>query len=190
MELSHRIDPYTRPAFSVRNRFARAAWGLVQTTLFRFSPRPLHGWRAFLLRCFGARLGARCHIYPGARIWAPWNLQCRDAVAIADDADIYNPSPVFLESHAIVSQYAYLCGASHDYQDPAFPLISAPIRIGRYAWIAARATVCMGTTVGDGAVLGIGAVAVRDLAPWSVYVGTPARKVKERRCSVTLAPDA
>lgn len=173
-------DPYSRPAFSLRNRLARAFWGAVWLLLFRPSPRPLHAWRSFLLRCFGAKLGPRCHIYPRARIWAPWNLCCEDRVTIADDAEVYNPSLVQLDSHAIISQHAYLCGASHDYQNPAFPLISAPIRIGRYAWVAARAIVCMGTTIGEGAVLGIGSITVRNLAPWSVYAGAPARKVKAR----------
>jgi putative colanic acid biosynthesis acetyltransferase WcaF len=173
-------DPYTRPAFSLRNRMARAAWGIVVLLLFRPSPRPLHAWRALLLRSFGARLGKDCHIYPGARIWAPWNLVCEDVVAVADEAVIYNPRTIFLGSHCVISQQAYLCGASHDFRDPAFPLIAAPISIGRYAWICARATVHMGVRVGEGAVLGLGSVAARDLAPWAVHAGLPARRVGER----------
>jgi putative colanic acid biosynthesis acetyltransferase WcaF len=173
-------DPYTRPAFALRNRLARAAWGAVELLLFRPSPRPLHAWRALLLRAFGARLGSGCRIYPGARVWAPWNLVCEDVVAVADEAVIYNPRTIFLGSHCVISQQAYLCGASHDFRDPAFPLIAAPISIGRYAWICARATVQMGVRVGEGAVLGLGGVAARDLAPWAVHAGLPARRVGER----------
>jgi putative colanic acid biosynthesis acetyltransferase WcaF len=80
----------------------------------------------------------------------------------------------------IVSQQAYLCGATHDYRDPAFPMIWAPITIGRYAWICARATVQSGVTVGEGAVLGLGSVTARDLEPWTVYAGVPAQKIKAR----------
>lgn len=180
MEIAHRTDPYTGRAFSLRNRLARAAWNVVQATLFRLSPRPLHAWRAFLLRCFGARLGADCHIYPGARVWAPWNLECEDTVAIADGADVYNPAPVFLGSHAIISQHAYLCGASHDYRDPAFPLVSARIRVGRYAWVCARASVQHGVSIGDGAVLALGSVATKDLEPWAIHAGIPARRINSR----------
>jgi putative colanic acid biosynthesis acetyltransferase WcaF len=140
----------------------------------------MHAWRAFVLSCFGARLGADCHIYPSARIWAPWNLNCESAVAIADGAEIYNPKPVFLGSHSIVSQQAYLCGATHDLDDPEFPMISASIHVGAFAWICARATVQMGVTVGEGAVLGLGSVATRDLDAWSVYVGIPARRIRDR----------
>jgi putative colanic acid biosynthesis acetyltransferase WcaF len=180
MEITSDLDPYLRPAFSRRNRLARLLWGVVQATLFRWSPRPLHAWRAWLLRCFGARLGPGCHVYPQARIWAPWNLECESVVCIGDEAIVYNPATLRIGSHAIVSQQAYLCGATHDYRDPAFPMTWAPITIGRYAWICARATVQSGVTVGEGAVLGLGSVASRNLEPWTVYAGLPARRIKAR----------
>jgi putative colanic acid biosynthesis acetyltransferase WcaF len=169
------------PAFPLSNRLRRAVWGFVYAVFFRTSPRPLHEWRAFLLRCFGARLGANTHICPKARIWAPWNLVCSDKVAIADEAIVYNPARIELGSHAIVSQQAYLCGATHDYENPRFPLVALPISIGSYAWVCARATVQPGVSVGDGAVLALGSVAAHDLNPWTVYGGVPARKIKVRR---------
>src|ERR1700722_14381771 len=102
-------DPYLVPAFPMRSKLLRALWGLVYASLFRTSPRPCHRWRAFLLRCFGAELGSNVHIYPRATIWAPWNLACDDLATIADEAIVYNPAPVTLGSHSIVSQQAYLC---------------------------------------------------------------------------------
>ncbi len=176
----HRPDPYLVPAFSFRNRLLRLGWGIVYACLFRPSPRPFHAWRRFLLRNFGAKLGKGCHIYPSVRIWAPWNLVCGDVVAVADEAIIYNPSPITLGSHATISQQAYLCGATHDYEVPEFPLISSPISVGAYAWVCARATVQPGVTVAEGAVLALGSIATRNLEPWSVYAGIPARKIKDR----------
>ncbi|HZF29341.1 MAG TPA: putative colanic acid biosynthesis acetyltransferase [Gammaproteobacteria bacterium] len=173
-------DPYLRPNTTFGSRLGRGLWLAVYVTLFRWSPRPLHGWRAFLLRAFGATIGPNAKIYPRARIWAPWNLECEDVVAIADDAIVYNPARVRLCSHSILSEQAYLCGASHDYTDRAFPTISAPITIGRYAWVCARASVQMGVTVHEGAILGLGAIATSDLEPWSIYAGIPARRVKAR----------
>jgi putative colanic acid biosynthesis acetyltransferase WcaF len=125
-------------------------------------------------------------VYAGARIWAPWNLICEDAVGIADGAVIYNPAPIRLGSHCVVSQDAYLCGATHDIDNPAFPMVSSPITVGAYAWICARAVVCAGVTVGEGAVLGLASVATRDLQPWTVYAGAPARRLRNR--SHPLAP--
>src|ERR1700741_4633312 len=89
-------DPYLKPAFSSDNRLRRLLWNLCWALLFRPSPRPLHAWRGALLRLFGAKIGPNPRIYPAARIWAPWNLECGDLVAIADQAEIYNPAPVFL----------------------------------------------------------------------------------------------
>jgi len=84
-------------------------------------------------------------------------------------------------SHAILSQGAYLCGATHDFDDPAFPLLAYAMQVGAYAWICARASVGPGVNVGEGAVLGLGSVATRHLEPWTVYAGVPAVKVKERK---------
>jgi putative colanic acid biosynthesis acetyltransferase WcaF len=173
-------DPYLKPSFSVPNRLGRLAWSIVWALLYRPSPRPFHAWRAFLLRCFGATLGPNCHFYPKSRIWAPWNLVCADGASLGDEAEIYNPSPISMGSHAIVSQQAYICGATHDYNDPAFPLISFPMSVGAYAWVCARASVSPGVNVGEGAVLGLGSVATRDLDPWTVYAGVPAKPIKRR----------
>ena len=145
-----RKDPYTAPQYSFGNRMQRQLWSLAWIVLYRPSPRIAHVWRAWLLRCFGAKLGPHCRFYPASRVWAPWNLQCEDTVMVADGAELYNPAPMFLASHAIVSQGAYLCGATHDYNDPKFPVVAFPMRLGRYAWVAA------------------------------IYGGVPARKVKER----------
>ena len=174
-------DAYNRPAFSALNRARRLLWNTTWAVFGRLSPRPLHGWRAFLLRSFGATLGPHCHVYPGARIWAPWNLHCEDHVAIADAAEVYNPSPAYLGSHSILSQGAYLCGATHDYNDAAFPLISFEIRVGAYAWVCARASVLPGVKIAEGAVLGLGAIASRDLESWTVYSGNPAQPVRARQ---------
>ena len=174
------VDPYLAPAFPLSNRLRRAVWGIAYVILFRTSPRPFHSWRAFLLRRFGATLGPDVHIYPKASIWAPWNLTCARGATIADEAIIYNPERITLGSHAIVSQQAYLCGATHDYEDPNFPLVAFPISIGAFAWICARATVQPGVSVGEGSVLALGAVATQNLLPWTVYGGIPARKIKMR----------
>jgi putative colanic acid biosynthesis acetyltransferase WcaF len=175
-----RKDPYTAPQYSFANRVQRQLWSVVWIALYRPSPRIAHAWRAWLLRCFGAKLGPHCRFYPASRVWAPWNLSCEDTVMVADGAELYNPAPMFLASHVIVSQGAYLCGATHDYNDPKFPVVSFPMRMGRYAWVAARACVSPGVNLGDGAILGLASLATKDLEPWSIYAGVPARKVKER----------
>lgn len=174
-------DPYLRPAFSLKQRMARFMWLICWSIFYRFSPRPFHSWRAMLLRFFGAKMGPNCHFYPTSRVWAPWNLVCEDQVTAGDGAEIYNPVPIRLNSHSILSQNSYLCGATHDFDDPAFPLLAYGMEVGRYAWVCARACVHPGIKIGEGAVLGLASVATRDLEPWAVYAGVPAVKVKERK---------
>ena len=173
-------DPYVGPAFPLSNRIRRLTWNICWALFYRTSPRPFHSWRSALLRLFGAKLGPHCHFYPRSKIWAPWNLVCADHVAAGDGVEIYNPVTIHLDSHVILSQESYLCGATHDYNDPAFPLIAYPMHLGAYAWVCARASVAPGVNLGEGAVLGLGSVATRDLEPWGVYVGVPAVKIKER----------
>lgn len=141
-----------------------------------------------LLRLFGAKLGPACHFYPASRIWAPWNLTCEDRVTVGDGAELYNPSPFYLGSHCIVSQGAYICGATHQYNEPDFKLLSYPMRIGPYAWICARAIVHPRVNVGTGAILGLGSVAMSHLDDYGIYTGFPARKVKERLRSAVPEP--
>jgi putative colanic acid biosynthesis acetyltransferase WcaF len=174
-------DAYLRPAFSSGNRLLRLLWGICWLLLYRTSPRPFHAWRSLVLRVFGATMGSNCHFYPASKVWAPWNLICEDQVAAADGAEIYNPALMRFGSHAIVSQGAYLCGATHDFDDPAFPLLAYSMTFGAYCWICARASVGPGVNVGEGAVLGLASVATRDLEPWGVYAGSPAVKVKDRK---------
>jgi len=174
-------NPYERASFSLRDRLRRLIWQCSYLLLYRVSPRPFHTWRAMILRVFGAKIGRGCHFYPAAKVWAPWTLVCEDYCTLADGAEIYNPSAIYLESNCVISQQAYICGATHDYNHPDFPMISYAMRLGTYSWICARACVGPGVHVGAGAVLGIGSVATRDLEPWTVYSGAPAMKVKERQ---------
>ena len=174
-------DPYFRPPFAARDRRRRLIWNVCRALLYRTSPRPFHAWRAFLLRRVGAKLGPGCRFYPASKIWAPWNLVCADQVTAADGVEIYNPAPIRFGSHAILSQEAFVCGATHDYDDPAFPLLAYAMDFGAYSWVCARASVGPGVSLGEGSVLGLGSVATRDLEPWGVYAGVPAMKVKDRK---------
>ena len=146
---SKNADPYVRPAFTLGNRFRRALWALGWLFLFRLTPTPCFWWRSMILRMFGATIGPKNFIYPSALIWAPWLLKTETVVTIGGGAEIYNPGGVILKHHSIVSQNAYICGASHDYDDPKFPFQSECIVLEPYSWICARAIVLPGVTVGE-----------------------------------------
>lgn len=169
------------PTFPLRNRLRRGLWMLTWTVLAAWTPPQFGPWRRTLLRLFGARLSSTAIVRSSAKIWWPGHLQMGKYASLGPGANCYNVSPVIIEDWAIVSQRAHLCTGSHDIDDIDFPLVSKPIVIGRNAWVAAEAFVGPGVTIGEGAVLGARAVAARDLAAHTVYVGNPARPVRQRR---------
>ena len=163
------------------NRVARIAWGLIYWALFRPSPRNLHRWRNRLLRLFGARLHKTARVYPRARVWAPWNLTMAEHACLGDDVDCYCVARVTIGPWSTVSQYSFLCGATHDHEDPEHPLIPKPIKIGARCWVAADVFIGPGVTIGDGTVVGARSSVFGDLPEWVLAVGTPAKPIRKRQ---------
>ncbi|WP_373056953.1 putative colanic acid biosynthesis acetyltransferase [Zunongwangia sp. H14] len=174
-------DTFTGPSFSFQNRLKRLIWNLACFFLFRFTPNPFHAWRAFLLRLFGAKLGKRVHVYPGVKIWAPWNLELGDECGIANGVTLYSQGKIVIGKRAVISQGAHLVAGTHDYTKPGFPLYTRPINVGAHAWIAAEAFVHPGVKIGEGSVIGARAVVSRDMPTWMVCAGHPCVPVKERK---------
>jgi len=165
--------------YSNKELLIRVAWSLA-TPFFKYSPRILFGWRRFLLRLFGAKVGKHVHIYGSATIYMPWHLDIGDWSAIGEHAYIYNLGRIIVGNKVTVSQRAHLCAGTHDYTDATMPLLKPNIKIEDQAWVAADAFVGPGVTVGQGAVVGARAVVVRDVPPWNVVAGNPVRFVKLR----------
>ncbi|HYE18957.1 MAG TPA: putative colanic acid biosynthesis acetyltransferase [Tepidisphaeraceae bacterium] len=179
---------YVRSEHSLKNKLGRALWAAAWAVLYRPSPRPAHFWRRGLLRLFGATVDPASHPYPSARVWAPWNLTLGPESSLGDRVDCYCVARVTVGANVTVSQGAFLCAATHDYEDPMMPLVVAPITIGDGAWVCANAFVGPGVTVGAGAVVGACAVVTRDVPEWTVVAGNPARAVKTRKLKAPIAP--
>lgn len=168
-------------SLSLRNRLGRLLWEVIWSLFFRPSPRwILNSWRRCLLRAFGARVGKGCRIDPSARIWAPWNLEIGDYVAVAEGVDIYCVSRVSIGSKVTISQRAFLCTASHEIKSLTRPLVHAPINIANHVWVAAEAMVHPGVSVGEGAVIAARGVLRNDAQAWTIWAGNPAREVGKR----------
>jgi putative colanic acid biosynthesis acetyltransferase WcaF len=152
---------------------------VVQALLVRsFVPGSRH--RRLLLRLFGASIGDAVVIKPGLRVKFPWRLRVGDWAWLGEDVWIDNLAEVTIGAHAVVSQGAYLCTGSHDWNRESFDLIVRPIIVGDKAWICACAVVAPGTIVGEGAVVGLGAVVAGALRDWTIYKGNPAVPAGER----------
>lgn len=166
--------------FSLRHRLFRLAWSLAWTTLCAWTPPSFRPWRRMVLRLFGASIAPTSGIYGSVRIWYPPHLQVGHHAFIGPGVRVYNMAPVRFGDYSLASQGAHICAGTHEIDDVYFQLVARPIEIGAHAWIAAEAFVGPGVRIGEGAVLGARAVAFRDLAPWSVYAGNPATRLRER----------
>jgi putative colanic acid biosynthesis acetyltransferase WcaF len=171
------------PSFSLSHRLLRAVWSVTWLLLASWTPPPLHGWRRLLLRLFGARIAATARVYGSARVWYPPNLEMGEHAVIGWRALCYNMAPIRIGDFAIVSQHSFLLAGGHDVDDPNFQLVVKPIVLSARSWVAACAVVGPGVTLGEGAILGAAGVAFRDLDPWTVYAGNPARPLRSRRVS-------
>lgn len=177
---TYNTNTHTGASFSLTNRIKRATWGVVYILFFRYSPRPFHRWRTLLLRLFGAKIGKGVHVYPGVKIWAPWNIQIDDHAGIGNGATLYSQDKIKIGKMAVISQGAHLSTGTHDYTKNGFPIHTKPITIGDRAWIAADAFIHPGVTIGEGAVIGARSVVIKDMPQWMVCSGFPCRPVKQR----------
>lgn len=165
---------------SIWNKLIRAIWGGIWLLFYRTSPRLFHPWRCLLLRMFGASLGRGVHVYPTSKIWAPWNLEMGDHACLSDDVDCYCVDKIRIGAYSTISQYSFLCTASHDYSRVSRPLVTAPITIGERVWITADVFIGPGVRIGDGAVVTARSSVFHDIPEWTVARGNPAVPVRER----------
>jgi putative colanic acid biosynthesis acetyltransferase WcaF len=172
---------FSQNELGFKNKLARFIWGIIWCIFARPIPRRLlNRWKILLLNIFGAKVHRNAVVYSSARIYMPWNLEMDEYSILGAEVDCYNVCKIKIGAHAIVSQKTYLCAASHDISKSNMPLIVAPIIIEDQAWIAADAFVGMGVTIGQGAVVGASSSVFKNVDPWTVVGGNPAKFIKNR----------
>ncbi|HLJ20535.1 MAG TPA: putative colanic acid biosynthesis acetyltransferase [Stellaceae bacterium] len=168
------------PGFRGRGAATVQLWWLVQATLFGLSPQIAYGWRRWLLRRFGARIGQGVLIRPSARVTYPWKLTIGDYAWVGDQVVLYSLGEIAIGSNAVISQRCYLCAGSHDFTRPDFPICAEPVSIGAEAWLATDVFVAPGVAIGRGTVVGARSGVFSDLPEMMLCRGTPARPLRPR----------
>jgi len=167
--------------FTATHKIMRLLWEAVWLIAFRTTPRwAFHGWRRFLLKLFGARIGPGCRIAPSCRVWAPWNLTMGELSALGDGVDCYSMDKITIGSKVAISQRSFLCTGTHDFSLLTRPLVTQPIVIEDHVWISAETLVHPGVIVREGAVVGARSVVFREVPAWTVCAGNPCKKLKDR----------
>jgi putative colanic acid biosynthesis acetyltransferase WcaF len=167
--------PYSRSTY-----VGRFMWSIVWCTLWQVCWARIPILRTTILRLFGARLAGVILAPASLRIHMPWALSVGRGCALGARTHLYNLGGLSIGDQTVLSQDVYVCGGTHDYTDPTYPLIRKKITIGSYVWIAAGAFIGPGVTIGEGAVVGARAVVTRDVEPWTVVAGNPAKMIKRR----------
>lgn len=167
--------------YSQKELLLRIIWGVINPLLFRLSPRLLYPWRNMLLRIMGAKIGKGVKIYPSARITCPWLLDVGDKTVIAWAVKIYNLGYTSIGRNTIISQYAHLCGGTHDYISPGFKLLRTGLNVGSHVWIAADAFIGPNVQIGDGAIVAARAVVMKNVETHTIVAGNPAITIGYRK---------
>ncbi|MTJ50336.1 WcaF family extracellular polysaccharide biosynthesis acetyltransferase [Dolichospermum sp. UHCC 0259] len=185
-----RLDNYTLGSYTPGASYSRQLlWYFIGSPLVESYWLPISSIKVSILRLFGANIGKGVNIKPGVKIKFPWRLTLGDYAWIGEDVWIDNIAPVVIENHVCLSQGVYLCTGNHDWNDPNFNLIPAPIHIQEGSWVAAKSVVGPGVTIGRGAVLALGSVTSRSLEANTIYAGNPAKPIKKRTEWENLASD-
>lgn len=171
-----------RSRYGFKHRFVRALWSIVWTLFARPLPRSMGGgWKRFLLRLFGAKIPKTSNVYSSAKIFWPANLIMGEYSCIDSNVNFYNVDKVYIGDNTTISQGAFICPGSHDISDPMNPMICKPMYIEDQVWIASEAFVGgSGIRIGQGAVVGARAAVFKDVEPWTVVGGNPAKFLKMR----------
>jgi len=155
-------------------------WWLVQATLFAMSPQFMYGWRNFLLRLFGARVGQGVIIRPSVRVTYPWKVSIGNQVWIGDHAELYSLGEIEIGDDVVISQKSYLCAATHDFTKISFDMMAQKITIEDQVWLATDVFVSPGVSIGRGALIGARSSVFADMPEGMICLGSPAKPVKPR----------
>jgi len=175
------LDTYKLPKnFRGRNAFVVQLWWIIQGVFFRNSPQFMYGFRNFLLRSFGAKIGNNVIIRPTVRVTYPWRVSIGDYCQIGDDVVLYSLGEIEIGNNTVVSQKSYICAASHDYEKSTFDIFSKKVTIKDQCWLATDVFVGPGVTIEQGTVVGARSIVYKDLPGNKVCKGNPAKIIRDR----------
>lgn len=180
MDLSKRAIGHVVLSIKIK----RVIWNSISLLLFRpLGTKVFRIWRILLLKLFGAKICWDSEIYASVKIWAPWKLKMGHRACLGPNVICYNQDWVILEDDVTVSQYSFLCTASHDTEmlnTATESLITAPILIKQNAWIGSRAFISLGICIGEAAIVGATASVYKTVESYTIVGGNPSRFIKKR----------
>lgn len=153
------------------------------TTLFgnvvinKIPSRHIRRWFYIMM---GAKLGKDTLPFRRVEVLLPKGLVLEDRVTVGWFVELDARAGIEVGHDTNISSYVKLITGSHDVDSPEYKADFQPIKIGHHCWIGTGAIILQGVTIGDGAVVAAGAVVTKDIPPYEVWGGVPARFIKKR----------
>lgn len=166
--------------FRGKSKLTVQIWWIVQATLFNWSPQFFFGWRAFLLRLFGAQIGKQVKIRSSVKVTYPWKVKIGDYTWIGDESTLYSLGDITIGSHVAVAHKVYFNTGGHDYDKKTFDIFSKPVVVEDECWITNDVYIAPGVTIGRGTIIGARSSVLGSLPAGKICVGTPAKPIKDR----------
>jgi putative colanic acid biosynthesis acetyltransferase WcaF len=155
-------------------------WAVINRSVFRYSPFFCRGFRRWLLVLFGSSVSPSSSINRKAIIDYPWNLVIGNKSSIGRDSWIIAIDRVEIGEKTCIAPQVKIISGSHEIDSPGFNAITKPIKIGSCCWIGVGATILCGVSVGDWVIIGACSVVTKNIEPWNIVAGNPARFIKKR----------
>jgi len=142
---------------------------------------PVHTIRLTLLRSiFKVKFPEDSIIYCGCRFFHPWGVNIGHHSIVGNDAFLDGRFDLNIGNNVNIAGEVRIYTLEHDIASPTFAGSGGPVTIQDWVYIGTRVTILPGVTIGEGAVIASGAVVTKDVAPWTMVGGVPAKFIKNR----------
>ncbi len=182
--LSTQLNTFKNTWYKPGAKWKIIIWYICNWLFFKSTWNVSYGFKVFILRLFGAKVGKGVVIKQCVNIKYPWLLIIGDHVWIAENVWIDNLALVTIKNNTCISQGAMLLCGNHNYKKTNFDLIVLPITLDEGVWIGAKAIVCPGVHAHSHAILTVGSIAIQNLDAYSLYQGNPAIFIRKRDIKV------
>lgn len=142
---------------------------------------PFWGWRLFIYRLAGLKIGKDSKIHVFCRFFEPKNVEIGEDTVVGEFAFLDGRGKLKIGNHTDIASQVLIYNSEHDINDPNFEAREEPVEIGDYVFIGPRAIIQPGVKIGDGAIIAAGAVVTKDVSPGKVVGGVPAKEIGERK---------
>jgi len=165
----------------IQNRIGTIFLEFIVLKLHAVGYIPFHHVRRFYYRFYGMHIGKGSAIHIGLRLYDPRGIHIGEDTIVGEFVVLDGRDRLTIGNHVDIASEVMIYNGEHDVHDDHFKGIFAPVVIEDYVFIGPRAIILPGITIGKGAVVGAGAVVTKDVKPFDIVGGVPAKVIGERK---------